>query len=66
MTVLEFLERWQSYYEIIDDDTNDVICSSENEMFFNELLPCKVLSANLIFDSETETYRMSIRADVVL
>ena len=61
MNVRQMLQLWRGYFDIIDEEDDSILCSSEEDRIFRELLPCPVQSAQLIYDCETDSHRMAIK-----
>ena len=61
MTVGRMLQLWRGYFDIIDEEDGNILCSSEEDEIFRDLLFCPVQSAQLIYDFETDSHRMAIK-----
>ena len=57
----KMLQLWRGYFDIIDEEDGSILCSSEDDKIFRELLHCPVQSAHLIYDCETNSHRMAIK-----
>ena len=61
MSLIEMLQLWRGYFDIIDEEDDSILCSSEEDKIFRELLQCPVQSAQLIYNWETNSHRMAIK-----